>query len=212
MRRAGAAVLGAVATALGWRLLVRRDEHPGFRVTSLRGGGARPPTVRSLPRHTCTGAVSGDGALFYDVELRPGSRPLLRNSVLLVPHLLTGPECRVLIDAAEEGYRSGLSAEPDGGDPLQRMRLCDLSKAARRIDATLRGRLLTFLEQELPQAARAIFGRSEGLAGLTPSFSDLEPAINRPSRFCRTLFQRSNALHCTAMAWILIPAECSAVS
>ena len=33
-----------------------------------------------------------------------------------------------------------------------------------------------------------------------------------PSRFCRTLFFRSNALHCTATARILIPAECSAIS
>ena len=128
MRRAATAAIGASA-ALGWQLSEHRDIN--VRVTSLRGENHPPPTVT---RHAGTNTRAGHH--YYQVALASApdeTQPLLRNSVLLVPRLLNETECRILVRATENAFEKGLSSSDDAADPLQRLRLMDLSADARRV-------------------------------------------------------------------------------
>ena len=142
MKRLAAATVASATAALGWN--VHGEHDPGFRVTNLRSAtAALGKVVAHRPRTAPPPATVGgrQRCAFHSVALGPRVQPLLHNSVLLVPTLLSGPEGAVLIEAAEEGLRAGLSTDDDAADPLQRLRVTDLSAPARRVDAALRGRL-----------------------------------------------------------------------
>lgn len=143
-----------------------------------------------------------DGKCYYEVRLADGSFPFLRNSVLLVPDLLTKEQCHILMDAADhhiEAVANG-SLENDCdetpnlyvprkrpawlalADSQSRHRLC-VSKLGSQVEALsstiLLDRLLPFFEQHLPEVAQALFGQNSGLKEMRFSFSPGEPAVNR---------------------------------
>jgi len=128
----------------------------------------------------------------------------LYNSVLVVPNVLTKAECQLLMDAADLGVASGackgrgqgsletwfwrfvalygslVTSEESWVAPLDRLPICELGSEAQDLSATiLRDRVLNFLEQALPSAAQKLFGQSAGLADMSFSFSQYEPAVNR---------------------------------
>ena len=119
------------------------------------------------------------GAATFEVKLGTPSSPLLFNSVLLAPSLLSDDECRTLIahvdsraDAVFSSSSSSSSSPSSSGlaalgrqqarkrQATVRIRVCDLAAEAQAIDKTLRSRLLTLLEEEHPTIAMALFGYS----------------------------------------------------
>lgn len=117
------------------------------------------------------------GAATFEVKLGTPSSPLLFNSVLLAPSLLSDDECRTLIahvdSRADAVFSSSSSFSPSSSglaalgrqqarkrQATVRIRVCDLAAEAQAIDKTLRSRLLTLLEEEHPTIAMALFGYS----------------------------------------------------
>ena len=148
-----------------------------------------------------------EGERFDLVALGANTVPVERNSIVLIPGLLTAAECAGLIEEVEQEhdagnyYSSGIAdpeeklfhIEPGGGDErdeleaYQRYMISELSpKTQALFDTVLRERLLPFVTKELPRVAEAIWAKS----GLTPpagatlsaqrfKFASQEPAINR---------------------------------
>lgn len=112
----------------------------------------------------------------FEVRLAECSTPFFKNSVFVIPDLMTQGECDVLIDAADRHFvTTGLRA------PTERMPICELSSAdAENVSMiVLRDRVLPFLEQNLPEVASALFGQMDGLKDMSFVFTSREPAINR---------------------------------
>lgn len=118
------------------------------------------------------------GAATFEVKLGTPSSPLLFNSVLLAPSLLSDDECRTLIAHVDSRADAVFSSSSSSSSPSSsglaasgrqqarkrqatvRIRVCDLAAEAQAIDQTLRSRLLTLLEEEHPTIAMALFGYS----------------------------------------------------
>lgn len=118
------------------------------------------------------------GAVTFEVKLGTPSSPLLFNSVLLAPSLLSDDECRTLIAHVDSRADAVFSSSSSSSSPSSsglaalgrqqarkrqatvRIRVCDLAAEAQAIDKTLRSRLLTLLEEEHPTIAMALFGYS----------------------------------------------------
>lgn len=118
------------------------------------------------------------GAATFEVKLGTPSSPLLFNSVLLAPSLLSNDECRTLIAHVDSRADAVFSSSSSSSSPSSsglaalgrqqarkrqatvRIRVCDLAAEAQAIDKTLRSRLLTLLEEEHPTIAMALFGYS----------------------------------------------------
>lgn len=118
------------------------------------------------------------GAATFEVKLGTPSSPLLFNSVLLAPSLLSDDECRTLIAHVDSRADAVFSSSSSSSSPSSsglaalgrqqarkrqatvRIRVCDLAAEAQAIDKTLRSRLLTLLEEEHPTIAMALFGYS----------------------------------------------------
>jgi len=141
---------------------------------------------------------------YEEIRLSQSCTPFLHNSVLVVPDVLTKAECQLLMDAADLGVASGackgrgqgsletwfwtfvalygflVTSDESWVAPLDRLPICELASEAQDLSATiLRDRVLSFLEQALPSAAQKLFGQSAGLADMSFSFSQYEPAVNR---------------------------------
>ena len=103
---------------------------------------------------------------------------LTRNSIMLLPSFLTPRECKELIADTEQSYKDGVAVEDDEG--LARVQVQDLGRQSQQMDATIRTRLLAFLESALPSESALLFGvETTSFRDLTPSYSSLEPAVNR---------------------------------
>jgi len=114
---------------------------------------------------------------FQELSLTEQSSTFLKDSVLLIPGLLTRPECQLLVAAAEACPE--LSCGHDL-DPRQRLHIRCLGAEAEELSSKLlRHRLLPFLEKELPHVAQELFWQSSGLQDMSFSFARNEPAVNR---------------------------------
>lgn len=135
-----------------------------------------PATDSDPPALAVLDMLSSPPHSYYEVRLGRGSETLVRNSILLLPQLLTDQECDLLMGAAEECV-AGTCTVPGA---LERVRVCLLGVDAWRLStAVLLERVLGFLEKEMPQVAQALFGYSSNLGNMSLSFSFEEPTVNR---------------------------------
>jgi len=164
----------------------------------LRSSSARPlVTVERRSSFLATGLSS-----YQEVLLAEDATTVLKNSILLIPDLLSDEECRDLLRAAELHLAVGGASYVNGTfenirwalkrlvsskthssvEPLARIRLCDMDRRSQELSASIvRARILPFLEQEVPHVARALFGQSSGLQSLNFCWSPNEPAVNQYS-------------------------------
>lgn len=116
----------------------------------------------------------------FEVRLGIPSAPLLYNSILLAPALLSAEECTTLIYLANARAEAvfGFNSGARNKQSTCRIRICDLAAEARALDQVLRLRVLSLLEEEQPAIAMHLFGHNANLSTLAASFSACEPAIN----------------------------------
>eukprot|EP00929_Paragymnodinium_shiwhaense_P092086 TRINITY_DN51977_c0_g1_i1.p1 TRINITY_DN51977_c0_g1~~TRINITY_DN51977_c0_g1_i1.p1 ORF type:complete len:387 (-),score=53.35 TRINITY_DN51977_c0_g1_i1:14-1174(-) len=148
------------------------------------------------PRMQTLSADGVAGERYHEVRLSDTSAPFLCNSVLLIPDFLTKAECHLLMEAADcrraaltalEEQQRGVAALPaksleDLDSGLSRLSMRHLAQDAQQLSLhILQDRVLPFLEQQLPEVAHHLFGRSAGLKEMAFSFSPNEPAVNRYS-------------------------------
>lgn len=184
----------------------RRQQHTcrceTWTSPSRGSDGSTPRVVLRSPSSAPASLIPGER--FQEVRFGESSALFWQNSILLVPNMLSKTECEVLVHAAEVGVAKGAGRLRPGAfkqdpwkaiqrlaakhglwsiqqpEPLERMPVCDLGAEAQELSATLlRDRMLPFLEQQLPQVAHDLFGRSSELNTLHFRFSPDEPAINR---------------------------------
>lgn len=117
----------------------------------------------------------------YEVSLGQTRELFLFNSVVVIPDFLTRDECYVLIEAADRTARAGTTAafySYQAG--LTRLPVRKLDLEAQMLSTeVMTNRLLSFIEQEMPQVSEELFGRSAGLAKMKFAYSPGEPAVNR---------------------------------
>ena len=152
----------------------------------------QPPEARSHITYTTSTAFD---TLSFG---RTTSIPVLHNSVLFIPHLLSPQECTQLIDDCESrvlhqddstaSWLYGCEAASHKNLPFERHEIKDLSvKTQDFFQTILRTRLLPFVANELPpnveQSIWEISGvvqkKNATLAAQDLKFSESEPTINR---------------------------------
>lgn len=143
---------------------------------------------------------------FHELRLSESTVLYKKNSIILIPNLITKAECQQLVEAAERRIEAGAEGRVYHGqdlfqrlwgavlrlgavdiveessqvEPLERLPVQFLGAEAQRLSTKiLEERVLAFVEKELPEVAEELFGRRSGLAELHPSFSNNEPAVNR---------------------------------
>ena len=147
-----------------------------------------------------------EGAAYDTVTLGADAKDVERNSVLLIPDLLSAAECAQLIDDVDHhelGPADLAFAQLIGGGGFERHSLTHLSTSSSVLfDKVLRERLLPFVSAELPavedhlwvrstreavHAGQNLFAPTQARATGTPlgelscRFTPKEPAINRYS-------------------------------
>ena len=177
--------------------------HPSRRAgPSRRAAAASAGTPRPMiaGRYADVAAVAAsdqavvayaEGAAYDSVALGAGALPIERNSVLLVPALLSASECAALV-ADVERHRERREADPEAADAagnwretvatgggFQRYRIPLLSEQTNALfEELLRERLLPFLLREFPDLERYMWARSDGIcAGKRPP----SPPPERPA-------------------------------
>lgn len=150
-------------------------------------------------RHAGSAVTYAEGLSYDSVQLGADAKSVERNSVLLVPNLLTVAECDLLIQDVE---LNGLEGVKNGGAGFERHRISQLSPSTSALfDRVLRERLLPLVAAELPGLEDYIWAcstqpESAETLGMTPTqarsagasldllpyrFTPNEPAINRYS-------------------------------
>ena len=161
-----------------------------FRYTSVTN--IQPPS--SIPDVTYTEGTSYDALSFG----RATSFPVVRNSVLFVPHLITPEECAVLVkdcerrvvhqDSSSSSWLFGSEAATHAGIPFERHEVKNLSEKTQLfVQQVLRKRLLPFVSDQMPSMVEANVWKvsnvqkhsNEILALQEFKYSEQEPAINR---------------------------------
>ena len=117
-----------------------------------------------------------EGSAYDHVSFGPSTTRIERNSVLLIPDLLSPSECQALIDDVEEHHRAlqrhdhedqAWSSATYGDAPtvgFTRHRIPMLSEATGALyERVLRERLLPFVVKELPELESYIWSRSESV-------------------------------------------------
>eukprot|EP01047_Picozoa_sp_COSAG01_P025639 COSAG01_NODE_1627_length_9684_cov_16.787063_4_plen_213_part_00 len=153
--------------------------------------GIQPNDLASVAYH--------EGTYFDSIQLGNDSKTVEKNSVLLIPGLLSEAECTQLVEDAE---RYHASSNMHAWKRKHRIHISQLSSSsAALVEAVLRERLLPFISRELPGVEDYIWACSQGLpvepdsnlaplltrrrdtgtalASLPYRFSPEEPAINR---------------------------------
>lgn len=136
--------------------------------------------------------VTTTRAMHYEeVKLDSFSSPFVHNSILMVPDMLTSEECASLMQTVDshleaggawrgqdEAYLPGTEADKEAA--LKRVWISDLEEDTQEFTASIiTDRVLPIFEQQLPDVAIELFGRSSDLAEMEFTFSPGEPAINR---------------------------------
>lgn len=104
----------------------------------------------------------------------PFATPIVRNSIVLVPDMLSASECDRIVDACESWvHERGIASAP-----LSRTRLSDLGEWKLGLHL-LRHRLLPLLEESFPRTAMHLFGRATHLDRLHIELAHKDPAVNR---------------------------------
>ena len=163
----------------GHHLLARIMPMPTPLATITREPGAAPAGMQAQAQpqppqiHQLSNRIS-------EVRLGIPSAPLLYNSILLAPALLSAEECSTLIHLANARAEAvfGFNTGARNKQSTCRIRICDLAAEARALDQVLRLRVLSLLEEEQPAIAMHLFGHDANLSTLAASFSACEPAIN----------------------------------
>eukprot|EP00931_Biecheleriopsis_adriatica_P047639 TRINITY_DN27478_c0_g1_i1.p1 TRINITY_DN27478_c0_g1~~TRINITY_DN27478_c0_g1_i1.p1 ORF type:complete len:368 (-),score=68.67 TRINITY_DN27478_c0_g1_i1:72-1175(-) len=148
------------------------------------------PTTRSLlsayhgvaqeraKRIQAEGGSSWSAEGCFEVRIAESSSLFVKNSVILIPDLLTQEECSLLKESAER--QSSQVADSCSGNFLQRISVRDLEPEVQELSTlALKLRVLPFFEHHLPEVARGLFGRSSGLKEMDFKYHSLEPAVNR---------------------------------
>ena len=150
-------------------------------LTILSGSGA----VLAPPCSDESGHHSTSHRQYHEVRfVDDGSVLLERNSILLLPNMLSSIECELLMRSAEaaaqsKNYLHRDAAAHQSDQSMTRVRIEDMDNTANELSRTiLMDRLIPFLEQEVPQAADTLFGQHEGLRSMHASFSGEEPCVN----------------------------------
>ena len=124
-----------------------------------------------------------EAAAFEVVAIGSGCIPLLHNSVLVAPAMLTPAECDELILAADRGLVEGEEGECclRGGDehePLRRVRVSRMdARAHATVEYMLKHRVFTLIERHLPATTRALFGDA-ALCDTAMRFAAAEPVVS----------------------------------
>ena len=149
----------------------------------------RYATVTVLDANDGSGVEYAERGSHDEVRLAPRSQLVARNSIVLVPNLVSHTECVALVCEVDSRYDEAWH-RPEGVTPLERYPIGTLSELAQAtFETILRERLLPFISAELPAVEAAIRARSQvseasrskPLCGLDFKYSDNEPAINRYS-------------------------------
>ena len=135
-----------------------------------------------------------EGKRYDSVQLGEDAKDVERNSILLVPALLSAAECEELIEDVD---LRGVEGAKSGGGGFERHSISGLSASTRVLfEKVLRERLLPFVAAELPAVEDYIWSRSgerpvelapkqrtagTPLGALPYRFTLNEPAINRYS-------------------------------
>ena len=176
------------------------------RHATISAGGAAAVTAAAA---AATSYSYRGGNKWDCIALSEDSATVARNSVLLIPDLLTPTECAQLIADVEQ--RHALERDNVKRRARRRLHIAQLSESSATLwERTLRERLLPFISEELPAVEDYIWARSESLpveprSNLAPlgrnraalerlsanygslatvplRFSRQEPAINRYAR------------------------------
>ena len=135
-------------------LLVRAQ--PGS--STIRGRHAVLSDVR--PGRDAAAVAYQHGERYDSVILGVGPVPIERNSVLLIPDLLTAEECRSLIEAAEQRHADAPPRQ--GCEKKQRLWVRELSASTGElVDKMLHERLLPFISTHLPTVEDYMWARSK---------------------------------------------------
>jgi hypothetical protein len=132
---------------------------------------------------------------YHQLQLGPNSAPLSRNSVLLIPDLLSQEEMLVLLEAAErraievgrdEHPKVRLTVFDRPGDHPALFRGAEgtvpggLGEAAGTIwERMLNERVLPIIQRELPEAYHTMFGTAEACEHNCMRYLGAEPTVNR---------------------------------
>mmetsp|Transcript_1197 Transcript_1197/g.3361 ORF Transcript_1197/g.3361 Transcript_1197/m.3361 type:complete len:360 (+) Transcript_1197:38-1117(+) len=136
---------------------------------------------RSERMATCSGRCI-PAESYHEVRLSEHSALFFSNSVILMPDLLTPAECGLLADACESQSlcADGSCGHAPSGPFMRRYCVCELDFEVQELNASMiHDRLLPFFEQQIPEVAKELFGRSSGLSDMTLKYHSLEPCINR---------------------------------
>eukprot|EP00413_Alexandrium_margalefii_P008114 CAMPEP_0204526846 /NCGR_PEP_ID=MMETSP0661-20131031/8660_1 /ASSEMBLY_ACC=CAM_ASM_000606 /TAXON_ID=109239 /ORGANISM="Alexandrium margalefi, Strain AMGDE01CS-322" /LENGTH=371 /DNA_ID=CAMNT_0051532709 /DNA_START=59 /DNA_END=1174 /DNA_ORIENTATION=+ len=164
-------------------------EFAGSTVAALFHGAAegQPDRIQTVK------CVSETVACYDAVSLATGAELFHNSSVILIPDFLTKEECRMLMEAADSHFEDICNGSFDDVDNLGKpawlaladspslQRFC-VSKFSSQVEAfsseIIRDRILPFIEQQLPEVAKTVFGQSSGLKEIPLLFSPGEPAVN----------------------------------
>ena len=157
-------------------------------MSACGSAGGRAARARALPLHLST-LENGSSfwtfepaASFRTVAVGPGCVPLMHNSVLISnSNYLTPGECDQLINAAEtwlqEGQDDSCLRGEDEDEPLRRVRVSRMDASARALVERMLLKVFEIIEQELPDAKKALFGDA-ALRDTPMRFAAAEPAVS----------------------------------
>jgi hypothetical protein len=149
-----------------------------------------------------------EGELYDSVVLGAGSLPVERNSVLLIPQLLTSEECSALIEDAEQMHAAAHSRQ--ASEKKRRLWVQELSPSSGElVDKVLRERLLPFISKHLPTVEDYVWARSESAP--VDACSNLAP-LRTQKREPKTSLSSLQYRFSPRVRLALAPRHCSLVS
>ena len=148
------------------------------------------PQLLTVLRNTSLPALLVRGDNYHEIQFGNASSTLVRNSILLVPNLISAEEVHLLIHQADhtQPELDGAAANTVWGigyPNTSRVRVCDMAPKVQDLVATIiEDRLLPFLVAQLPFVIGELFStmpkdwEHQSLAALQFTFSTTEPAVN----------------------------------
>jgi hypothetical protein len=128
-----------------------------------------------------------EGPSYDAVSLGANTQPVERNSVVLLPELLTPDECEAIVADVEAAHEQRADENPGASKlPHQRYMVPDLPDTTQRIfRVAMHERLLPWVSRALPSVVDMVWKRSQveptgdALCDCPLVFSVNEPAVNR---------------------------------